>query len=57
MERSGHLNIEVFKEELMKWVERVDGKKVAAGWWYLLMKKTEGGVGLDGKSEVLCWTH
>lgn len=57
MERSGYLNIEVFKEELMKWVERVDGKKVVVGWWYLLMKKIEGGVGLDGKLEVLCWIY
>lgn len=32
---------------------RVDGRKLGVGWWYLLMRKTEGDAGLDGKSQVL----
>ena len=27
----------------------VDRRKSGVGWWYSLMKKTEGDAGLDGK--------
>lgn len=30
----------------------MDGTKLGIGWWYLLMRKTQEGAGLDGKSEV-----